>query len=56
MWADADIDDATRWLRRLASDGELRAKMGAIAAEDVAAKLSPKTFAANVAGLLSARD
>jgi glycosyltransferase involved in cell wall biosynthesis len=51
--ADADIDDAAQWLRRLASDADLRGKMGAIAAAEIAAKLSPQTFAATVAGLLS---
>ena len=53
MWADADVDDATQWLRRLASDAELRVKMGATAAEDIATRLSPKTFAVTVADLLA---
>ena len=53
MWAEADVDDATQWLRRLASDAELRVKMGATAAEDIATRLSPKTFAVTVADLLA---
>ena len=46
MWADANIDEAAAWLRRLAGDADLRASMGAAAAKDVAAQLSPKHFAA----------
>jgi glycosyltransferase involved in cell wall biosynthesis len=53
MWADADVDHAAQWLRQLASDAGLRAKMGATAAKDVATQLSPKTFAATVADLLA---
>jgi glycosyltransferase involved in cell wall biosynthesis len=53
VWADTDIDDAAQWLRPLASDAELRGKMGAVAAADIATKLSPKTFAATISRLLS---
>ncbi len=56
MWADADIDEATEWLRRLADDGELRRRIGATAAEDVAEQLSPKTFAAKVARLIAGEE
>ena len=31
-WADADVDHAAAWLRRLADDADLRASMGAAAA------------------------
>ena len=53
-WANADVDDAAEWLRRLAGDADLRARMGAAAATDVAAKLSPKRIASAVATLIEA--
>ncbi len=56
MWADADIGEATEWLRRLADDGELRRRIGAIGAEDVAKQLSPKTFAVAVARLIAGAE
>ena len=56
MWADADIDEATEWLRRLADDRELRRRIGATAAKDVAEQLSPKTFAAKVARLIAGEE
>ena len=51
-WADADVDEAAGWLRRLAGDADLRARMGAAAARDVTAKLSPKRFASAVTALI----
>ena len=54
MWADASIDEAADWLQRLAGDAGLRASLGAAAAKDVAAQLSPKHFAAAVAALIEA--
>jgi glycosyltransferase involved in cell wall biosynthesis len=56
MWADANVEEATAWLRRLAADADLRVRMGAAAAKDVAAQLSPKTFARAVAALIEAQD
>lgn len=52
-WADADVEAAAEWLRRLGRDSALRARMGAAAAKDIAAQLSPKTFASTVADLLA---
>ena len=56
MWADANVEEAAQWLRRLASDTDLRAKMGAAAAKDVAAQLSPRHFAGAVAALIEAGE
>ena len=55
-WAEADVDDAAQWLRRLANDAGLRASLGAAAAKDITAQLSPKSFAAKVAHLISRKD
>ena len=54
-WADANVEEAAAWLRRLASDADLRAHMGA-AAKGVAAQLSPKHFASTVAALIEDKD
>ena len=51
-WADADVDHAAEWLRRLADSTELRQRMGAAARADVARKLSPAGFARTVETLL----
>ncbi len=55
-WADANVDEAVEWLRRLAADADLRARMGEAAAKDIAAQLSPKQFARTVAGLIEAGE
>jgi glycosyltransferase involved in cell wall biosynthesis len=55
-WADANVDEAAEWLRRLAGDADLRALLGAAAAKDVAAQLSPKHFSKAVAELVEARE
>jgi len=55
-WADADAGAAAEWLKRLADSSELRAKLGAAAACDVAAQLSPQRFAKNVASLIEAGE
>lgn len=55
-WADANVDEAAEWLRRLAGDADLRARLGAAAAKDVAAQLSPKHFAKAVAELVEAQE
>jgi glycosyltransferase involved in cell wall biosynthesis len=52
-WAEANIDDAAEWLRRLAADAELRRRMGAIAQADVMRKLSPEGFVRTIEALLS---
>ncbi len=51
-WAEADVEHAADWLRRLAADGNLRAKLGAAAAADVHALLSPDQFARTVSTLV----
>jgi len=55
-WADANVEEAAQWLRHLADDDALRARMGAAAAKDVAAQLSPKNFASAVAALIDDKD
>jgi glycosyltransferase involved in cell wall biosynthesis len=52
MWAEASVEDAAAWLRRLAADTDLRRKLGQTAAKDVARQLSSATFAATVASLI----
>ncbi len=54
LWAEADVDDAAAWLQRLASDPELRRRLGDTARSDIARQLSPEAFARTVAGLLEA--
>jgi glycosyltransferase involved in cell wall biosynthesis len=56
MWADADVEEAAAWLRRLAGDADLRAALGAAAAKDIAAQLSPQAFAAKVAALVQSEQ
>jgi glycosyltransferase involved in cell wall biosynthesis len=51
-WADPDVDAAVQWLVRLADDAELRRRMGAKAACDVAGILSPARYARTVEALL----
>jgi glycosyltransferase involved in cell wall biosynthesis len=55
-WAEANINEAAEWLRRLAGDAGLRARLGAAAAKDVAAQLSPRQFAGTVARLIDAAE
>jgi hypothetical protein len=55
VWADADVDDAAQWLRRLADDAVLRARLGAAASADVGSQLSPQRFVATVAELIGPR-
>ena len=54
MWADANIEEAAAWLRRLAGDADLRVTMGAAAAMGIAAQLSPRHFAGAIAALIEA--
>jgi len=54
LWAEADVDDAANWLRRLAADPDLRARMGEAARTDIARQLSPQSVAQTVAKLLDA--
>lgn len=51
-WAEANVDDAAEWLRRLAASAELRWNMGAAAQADVTRKLSPEGFVRTVETLL----
>jgi glycosyltransferase involved in cell wall biosynthesis len=55
-WADANVEEAAEWLRKLAAEAGLRARMGAGAARDVAAQLSPTHFAKTVKNLLAAGE
>jgi glycosyltransferase involved in cell wall biosynthesis len=52
LWADAHIDHAADWLRRLAAEPELRQRFGDNARADIARQLSPESFARTVANLL----
>jgi glycosyltransferase involved in cell wall biosynthesis len=54
LWAEASVDDAADWLRRLANDADLRRRMGDAARADIARQLSPQSFARNVTNLLEA--
>jgi glycosyltransferase involved in cell wall biosynthesis len=45
LWADADVDQAARWLRKLADSPRLRAEMGAKAAEAIREFCSPAAVA-----------
>lgn len=45
VWAEPDIDDAARYMRMLADDRVLAARMGARAAADIAKSLSPRSAA-----------
>jgi glycosyltransferase involved in cell wall biosynthesis len=56
VWADADVDDAAQWLRRLADDAGLRGCLGAAAAADVGSQLSPQKFVRTVAELVQAQE
>jgi len=56
QWADPDVDAATHWLTRLADDPDLRRRMGARAAKDIAGYLSPAHFANTVSKLLADGD
>jgi glycosyltransferase involved in cell wall biosynthesis len=53
-WADAHVDHAADWLRRLAAEPELRQRLGDAARVDIARLLSPESFARNVTTLLQA--
>jgi glycosyltransferase involved in cell wall biosynthesis len=55
-WADANVEEAAQWLRKLAGDTDLRARLGGAAAKDVAAQLSPNHFAKTVATLIEAGE
>ena len=52
-WADADVEHAAEWLRRLAESRELRQRLGAAAEADVKRKLSADSFVRTVDRLLS---
>jgi glycosyltransferase involved in cell wall biosynthesis len=54
LWADAHVDDAANWLRRLAAEPELRQRLGETARADIARQLSPESVARTVAKLLEA--
>ena len=56
MWADANVEEAADWLRRLAGDAEWRARMGAAAAKDIAAQLAPEQIARKTAALIEAGE
>ncbi len=54
LWAEANVEDAATWLKRLANEPELRQRLGEAARADIAQQLSPETFARTVTKLLEA--
>jgi glycosyltransferase involved in cell wall biosynthesis len=54
LWADADVNNAADWLRRLAADPALRRHLGEAARTDIARQLSPATIAQKIATLVEA--
>ncbi|HUI14608.1 MAG TPA: glycosyltransferase family 4 protein [Xanthobacteraceae bacterium] len=52
LWAEAHVDDAAEWLRRLAADPALRQRLGDTARADIARQLSPTTIAQRIATLV----
>jgi glycosyltransferase involved in cell wall biosynthesis len=54
LWAEANVDHAADWLRRLAAEPELRRGLGETARADISRQLSPASFARNVADLIEA--
>jgi hypothetical protein len=56
QWAEADLEHAADWLRRLAGSAELRARLGTAACADIAEQLSPHKFARTVAALIGGEN
>ncbi len=56
LWAEANVEDAADWLRRLAAEPELRQRLGSAARADIARQLSPESFARAVAKLITAGE
>jgi glycosyltransferase involved in cell wall biosynthesis len=54
LWAEANVDDAADWLRRLGAEPELRQRLGETARADIARQLAPETVARTVANLIEA--
>jgi len=54
LWAEANVDHAADWLRRLAAEPALRLRLGDAARADIARQLSPESFARTVADLIAA--
>ncbi len=52
LWAEADVEDAADWLRRLADEPDLRRSMGETARSEIAWQLSPRSVAQTIAKLL----
>lgn len=55
QWAEPDIGHAADWLRRLADNADLRAKLGAAAAADIHAQLSPATVVRRIVDLVGGK-
>ena len=56
LWAEASVDHAADWLRRLAAEPALRERLGDAARADIARQLSPQSFARTVANLINAGE
>jgi glycosyltransferase involved in cell wall biosynthesis len=55
-WAEPDIDHAADWLRRLADNADLRAKLSAAAAADIHAQLSPESVVRRIDDLVGRKS
>ena len=54
-WAEPDVGHAADWLRRLADNADLRARLGAAAAADIHAQLSPQTVVRRIVDLIGGK-
>ncbi len=50
LWAEPKVDHAAEWLKTLAGDHDLRARIGAAAAREAAAFFSPRAYRESIAG------
>ena len=56
LWAEANVEHAADWLRRLAAEPALRQRLGDAARADIARQLSPESVARTVAKLITAGE
>ncbi len=54
LWAEANVEHAAEWLRRLAADPDLRRQLGETARADIARQLSPAAIARRIVTLVEA--
>jgi len=56
LWAEANVEHAADWLRRLAAEPALRQRLGNTARADITRQLSPDAIARTVADLITAGE